>query len=183
MRPADMQGSETRDAAAREIALAFGVPPMVLGIPGDNTYANYSEANKAFWRETLIPLLTHFYGALGRWASARFGSDVEVKINPDSIPALAEEVQRKWDAAAKADFLTVDEKRELVGYEELDGGTGASVLVEASKVPLGTKPETDEDMPTDDDFGDPQGRGGAEGTHAARRERGGHPRRRLTGLR
>ena len=31
---------ELKHAAAREIALAFGVPPMLLGIPGDNTYAN-----------------------------------------------------------------------------------------------------------------------------------------------
>ena len=37
-----------RHDAAREIALAFGVPPMMLGIPGDNTYSNYKEANMAF---------------------------------------------------------------------------------------------------------------------------------------
>lgn len=152
--PNDLQGAAMRDAAAREVALAFGVPPMVLGIPGDNTYANYQEANRAFWRETELPLLTHFYGALARWASARYGGNVEIVVDPDSIPALAEEVQRKWDAAAKADFLTVDEKRELVGYEELDGGVGTSVLVEASKVPLGSTPETGEDTPSDDDFGD-----------------------------
>lgn len=159
LKPVDLQGAELRDAAAREIALAFGVPPMVLGIPGDNTYANYQEANRAFWRETMLPLLSHFYGALGRWASTRFGSNVEVRIDPDSIPALAEEVARKWDAATKADFLTVDEKRELVGYEELDGGTGAAVLVEASKVPLGSTPDANEDDPADDDFGDPEARG------------------------
>jgi hypothetical protein len=29
---------EAKHAAAREIALALGVPPMLLGIPGDNTY-------------------------------------------------------------------------------------------------------------------------------------------------
>jgi phage portal protein BeeE len=45
-----------KDGAAREIALAFGVPPMLLGIPGDNTYANYQEANRAFWRQTVLPL-------------------------------------------------------------------------------------------------------------------------------
>lgn len=159
LKPADLQGAELRDAAAREIALAFGVPPMVLGIPGDNTYANYQEANRAFWRETMLPLLTHFYGAFGRWASARFSDDVEVRVDPDTIPALAEEVSRKWDAATKADFLTVDEKRELVGYEELDGGAGATVLVEASKVPLGSEPDVDEEEPEGDDFGDTEGRG------------------------
>ena len=48
--PKDMDFLEAKNGAAREIALAFGVPPMLLGIPGDNTYANFKEANAAFWR-------------------------------------------------------------------------------------------------------------------------------------
>ena len=38
--PKDMDFIEAKNAAAREIALAIGVPPMLLGIPGDNTYSN-----------------------------------------------------------------------------------------------------------------------------------------------
>jgi hypothetical protein len=48
--PADMDYISGKHAAAREIALAFGVPPQLLGIPGDATYANYKEAKVAFWR-------------------------------------------------------------------------------------------------------------------------------------
>ena len=55
--PKDMDFLDAKHAAAREIALAFGVPPMLLGIPGDNTYANYREANRAFWRQTVLPLV------------------------------------------------------------------------------------------------------------------------------
>ena len=53
--PRDMDFVDARNAAARDIALAFGVPPMLLGIPGDNTYSNYQEANRAFTRQTLLP--------------------------------------------------------------------------------------------------------------------------------
>ncbi len=42
--PRDLDFMEAKHAAAREIALAIGVPPMLLGIPGDNTYSNYAEA-------------------------------------------------------------------------------------------------------------------------------------------
>ena len=62
---------EAKHAAAREIALAFGVPPMLLGIPGDNTYANYAEANRAFWRQTVLPLVDRT--ARGAGALARPG--------------------------------------------------------------------------------------------------------------
>ncbi len=48
---------EAKNGAVREIALAFGVPPLLLGLPGDNTLANYGEANRAFYRQTVIPLV------------------------------------------------------------------------------------------------------------------------------
>lgn len=70
--PSDMEFQKTKEAAARDIALAFGVPPMLLGIPGDATYANYAEANRAFYRLTVLPLaakvlasLSHFLSGLG----------------------------------------------------------------------------------------------------------------------
>ncbi len=48
--PSDMEFQKSKEAAAGEMATAFGVPPMLLGIPGDATYANYAEANRAFYR-------------------------------------------------------------------------------------------------------------------------------------
>src|SRR3954452_21569989 len=53
--PKDMDFMEAKHTAAREIALAFGVPPQLLGIPGDNTYSNYQEANRVFFRATVLP--------------------------------------------------------------------------------------------------------------------------------
>ena len=73
--PDDMDFGRTRDVAAREIALAFGVPPMLLGIPGDNTYANYREANLVFWRQTVLPLVARTAKALTRWLAPRFGEN------------------------------------------------------------------------------------------------------------
>ena len=55
MSPRDMDFLEAKHTAAREIALAIGVPPMLLGIPGDNTYSNMAEANRAFWRGLISP--------------------------------------------------------------------------------------------------------------------------------
>ena len=68
--PADMDFANSRDGAAREIALAFGVPPMLLGIPGDNTFSNYREANLSFWRQTVLPLVGAHRGAAHALARA-----------------------------------------------------------------------------------------------------------------
>lgn len=117
--PKDMDFLEAKNGAAREIALAFGVPPMLLGIPGDNTYANYKEANLAFWRGTVLPLVGRVTEAIGGWLAPAFaGSATELRLafDADEIPALAAEREAVWARVAAADFLTVDEKRAAVGY-------------------------------------------------------------------
>jgi len=71
--PRDMDFLEAKHASAREIALAFGVPPMLLRILGDNTYSNYQEANRVFWRQSVLPLSARIGCALTHWLSPIFG--------------------------------------------------------------------------------------------------------------
>ncbi len=113
--PSDMEFQKTKEAAAREIALAFGVPPMLLGIPGDATYANYAEANRAFYRLTVLPLANRVAAALAHWLEG-FGEDpLAMRIDLDQVPALAAERDAQWARIAEADFLTDAEKRSLLG--------------------------------------------------------------------
>ncbi|MEE9272456.1 MAG: phage portal protein [Robiginitomaculum sp.] len=115
MSPADMDFINARREAAREIALAFGVPPMLLGIPGDNTYANYKEANLAFWRQTILPLVRKTADSLGVWLRPWFGDDLRVHAKLDDIPALAFDRSQLWANLKDASFMTDDEKRALAG--------------------------------------------------------------------
>ncbi|WP_420392558.1 phage portal protein [Acuticoccus sp.] len=116
MSPRDMDFIETKNQAAREIALAFGVPPMLLGIPGDNTYANFREANRAFWRQTVLPLVNRTAQSLSNWLGAAYGPRLRLSFDPDGIEALSTEREALWDRVAAADFLTRAEKRLAVGY-------------------------------------------------------------------
>jgi HK97 family phage portal protein len=65
--PKDMDFVEAKNGASRDIALALGVPPMLLGIPGDNTYANYQEANRAFSRLTVLPLVARIAASMSAY--------------------------------------------------------------------------------------------------------------------
>ncbi|WP_116652874.1 phage portal protein [Pelagibacterium sediminicola] len=119
--PKDMDFLEAKNAAAREIALAFGVPPMLLGIPGDNTYANYAEASRALWRQTVIPLVTKVLAALNHWLSPAFDGAALVP-DFDVIEALAADRKLDWERVGNAAFLSDDEKRELLGFGRADFG-------------------------------------------------------------
>jgi HK97 family phage portal protein len=117
--PADMDFIEARHAAARDIALAFGVPPMLLGIPGDNTYSNYREANLAFWRHTALPLAQKAMRAIEAWLGDRWpqAGQAAIELDYDCVPALAVEREALWARIAAADFLDLDEKRRMAGVE------------------------------------------------------------------
>jgi HK97 family phage portal protein len=115
--PRDLDFMEARHTAAREIALAIGVPPMLLGIPGDNTYANYAEANRAFWRQTILPLVNRTARALTLWLSPAYGGNLRLVPDLDDIDALASEREALWARIERASFLTDDEKRAAVGYD------------------------------------------------------------------
>ena len=117
--PSDMEFQKTKEAAGREIAIAFGVPPMLMGIPGDATYANYQEANRAFFRLTVLPLVTRVVAGISHWLSEFSGEIVELRPDLDQIPALAVERDQQWARVGAADFLTPEEKRVLLGLPRL----------------------------------------------------------------
>lgn len=114
--PRELDFIEAKREAAREIALAFGVPPMLLGIPGDNTYSNYAEANRAFWRLTVLPLVERTAAAIAGWLAPEFGDRLVLGTDTDQVPALTQEREALWARINRADFLSVAEKRAAAGY-------------------------------------------------------------------
>lgn len=114
--PKDMDFIEAKHVAAREIALALGVPPMLMGIPGDNSYSNYQEANRNFWRTTVLPLVQKTAASYSSWLAPDPTRRLVLKPDTDAIEALSTEREALWKRLGDAEFLTVDEKRVSVGY-------------------------------------------------------------------
>lgn len=115
--PKDLEYTESKNQSARDIALSFGVPPQLLGIPGDNTYTNYSQAVRALYRQTVIPLVTHVCGDLTHFFSSVYGDGFEIRTDLDTLEALSDERDSLWKRVGEATFITVDEKRAATGYE------------------------------------------------------------------
>ncbi len=118
--PKDMDFIQSKNSSARDIALAFGVPPQLLGIPGDNTYSNFQEARAALWEQTILPLAESTVDSLNHWLLPMFGESLKLCINVDNILPLATRNQIIWDRIERASFLTDNEKRAAVGYDPLE---------------------------------------------------------------
>ena len=120
--PKDMDFIEGKHSAARDIALAFGVPPQLLGIPGDNTYSNLAEARVALWEQTILPLAENTIDHIGRWLAKLCKNEVVMKLDKDKISALASKREAIWERLEKVSFMTINEKRKQVGLAPIKGG-------------------------------------------------------------
>ena len=141
--PREMEWIEGKNVSAREIALAFGVPSMLLGIPGDNTYSNQQEARLAFYEETVLFYVETLINGINSWLD--WGDGVYLAHDLSAVPALAARRNALWERARAADFLTINERRQLVGRPPLPGGD--ALLVPATNIPLeaaGEMPDQDQ---------------------------------------
>ncbi|MDR2781927.1 MAG: phage portal protein [Holosporaceae bacterium] len=120
--PKDMDFNNGKNIAAREIAQAFGVPPMLLGIVGDSSFASYKEARLHFWEDTVLPIVELIRIEFESWLSSRFKRYVEMVFDLEAVHALISQRESLWNKISNADFLTVNEQREILGYPPIKNG-------------------------------------------------------------
>lgn len=171
MSPADMDWINGKNLSAREICLVFGVPPMLLGIPGDNTYSNYQEARQALYEDAALPLLDAFLESLNHWLMPAYGEEgLELFADIDNLPALEPKREKRWLAMQNATWLTINEKRVATGFKPVEDTEADEIFLPSGLVPLkgsleppdmgeglpgeggapfGEKPAGEEDLPDD----------------------------------
>jgi len=136
--PKDMDFIQLKNMSAKDIALVYGVPSQLIGIPDSQTYSNFAEAKLALYNETIIPLLDRIQGDMNEWLVPMFNEQgLELRYDIDSIPAMAEQRKRVFEsvsAGVKDGILTRNEAREQLGYEPIEGAD--SLLVQANLMPL-----------------------------------------------
>ena len=121
----DMAWVQASKMSAREISIVFGVPPEILGDSTNKTYNNYTQARKAFYEETIIPELEYLTQEIGNWLLKEFemnNSEYTVTYNKGDIEAIIEDRVMLWDKANASHFITLNEKRNLVGYDDDENG-------------------------------------------------------------
>ena len=137
--PKDMDFLELKNMSARDIALCFGVPSQLVGVPDSQTYNNVSEARLALYEDTIIPLLRRVESDLNEWLAPRFGEDISIRYDIDSIPAMAERRKKTYEnvvTAVREGIISRNEARERLGYEPIEGGD--DVYISANLFPLGS---------------------------------------------
>jgi HK97 family phage portal protein len=135
--PTDMDWINGKNTTARDICLAFGVPPQLLGQPEGSTFNNVAEAKLAFYEETIIPLTQNMYSEMAQFITAHTGQEVEIEPDLDKVSALSlrrETARTSARADVEAGVITINEARAESGYDPVPGGD--EIFVPAAKLPL-----------------------------------------------
>lgn len=142
--PRDMDFLNLKHLASTDIAMCFGVPSQLVGVPDAQTYANVSEARLALYEETIIPLLHKVASDLNEWLLPLFNENLLFEYDVDGIPALSERRKKIYEnvtAAVREGIITRNEAREQLGYSPIDGGD--DIYISSTLFPLG-----DESVPS-----------------------------------
>ena len=137
--PKDMDFLQQKHMAAKDIALCFGVPSQLIGIPDSQTYANVQEARLALYEETIIPLARRVESDFNEWLAPMFGDDISLAYDFESIPAMTERRRRTYEnvvQAVREGIISRNEARERLGLEPITGGD--DVFIAANLFPLGS---------------------------------------------
>jgi HK97 family phage portal protein len=141
--PKDMDFHRLKNMAATDIALCFGVPSQLVGVPDAQTYANVSEARLALYEETIIPHLRKIESDLNEWLIPLYDDRLSLQFDIDSIPALSERRRKTYEnvtSAVREGIMTRNEARESIGLSPIEGADG--LYISANLFPL-----TDDDVP------------------------------------
>lgn len=136
MSAVEMDWLEGQRDAARTICLVYNVPPLLLGLPGDNTYANYAEARMSFYEETVIPLLQELLDGLNSWLVPKFGEDLRLVIDLESVSALSPQRAEKFTQVNDCTFMTINEKRKALNLEPYDDPAADEIWLPSGLTPM-----------------------------------------------
>lgn len=140
--PDQMGVSDTDKLAIQKICASLGIDPMAVGLPSETkTYANYSEARRAFIEDTILPTWDHILTPLAEYALANrwFTNPGTVLIVDRSkyVELNSDQFDKNNNAIAvfKAGISNRDEARAAVGlapikdtrtFFDMGGSSGGS---------------------------------------------------------
>lgn len=150
--PKDMDFLNLKHLSSTDIAMCFGVPSQLVGVPDAQTYANVAEARLALYEETIIPYLRKIASDLNEWLVPMFGDSLSLDFDIDAIPALSERRKKIYEnviGAVREGIMTRNEAREKIGLDPVKGADG--LYISATLFPLGEEDVPQPKVPADND--------------------------------
>jgi HK97 family phage portal protein len=124
--------------AAKEIAIAYGIPPEMMGDSANKTYSNAQEASRQIVVNTIKPLLNLVYSAIWQFFKDKpIAQGIgEYTYDVEQLSDFMGVQTDLYTALQSASFLTANDKRKKLGYDPVDDPLADELMLTMADVPM-----------------------------------------------
>jgi HK97 family phage portal protein len=140
----DLNILASKTEMVNELCNVYQYPSDLMG--GDKKYNNFAEARKAVITDCVIPLVEARKGVYNKFIKDVLGESVIIEYDYTIFPEMQSDLLKQSQEAAQSNWLTIDEKRALMGYDQLKDNERKDVLIPSGLSTLEDLYSTDSDI-------------------------------------
>ena len=133
---ADMDVSDLAGIDFTKLCNAYKFPEILLNNQDSSTFNNVASAEKLLYTNSILPNIYLFRDALLKGVVPMYAIDGvkrTIEIDLSEIPALQEDMKMQADALNSMWWTTPNEKRDMMGFEELEEPLMDQIIIDAGK--------------------------------------------------
>jgi HK97 family phage portal protein len=133
---ADMDVSDISGIDFTKLCNAYKFPEILLNNQDSSTFNNVAAAEKMLYTNSILPNIYLFRDALMKGVIPMYATDGvkrTIEIDLSEIPALQEDMKMQADALNAMWWTTPNEKRDMMGFEELAEPMMDQIIIDSGK--------------------------------------------------
>jgi len=133
---ADMDVSDLSGVDFTKLCNAYKFPEILLNNQDSSTYNNVASAEKLLYTNSILPNIYLFRDAIVNGVIPMYAVDGlkrTIEIDLSEIPALQEDMKMQADALNAMWWTTPNEKRDMMGFEELLEPMMDQIIIDSGK--------------------------------------------------
>jgi len=132
---ADLDVSNLAGVDFTKICNAYKFPEILLNNQDSSTFNNVASAEKLLYTNSILPNIHLLKDALVKGILPLYndGLNRTIEIDLSGIPALQEDMKMQADALISMWWVTPNEKRDMMGFEQLGDPTMDQIIIDSGK--------------------------------------------------
>ena len=127
MSSVDMELVNTMRLSMHQWCRVFGLPAVLFDVD-TSSYNNYQNAMRDLITNTIIPMCCQLRDELNKFLVPRYGENAFIDFDITALPEMQQDMERMVRSLRDANWLTFDEKRVAMNYEEREGAFGYAYI-------------------------------------------------------
>lgn len=137
----DLNILASKTEMVNELCNVYQYPSDLMG--GDKKYNNFAEARKAVITDCIIPLVESRKAVYNKFIKDILKEDLVIEYDYTIFPEMQDDLEKQSKIAMSSYLLTIDERRSLMGYDQLKESERKNVIVPSGLSTLDALYETE----------------------------------------